>query len=39
MRPCRVHGVLLTKNPIVGSVTASQARPTNRITEAWRGSN
>lgn len=33
-RPKRVHDVLLMKKPTMGSVTASQARPTNRMMEA-----
>lgn len=33
-RPKRVQGVLLMKKPTMGSVTASQARPTNRMMEA-----
>lgn len=39
MRPMPVHLLRLTKKPTVGSVTASQARPTNRIIEAWKGSS
>ncbi|KAG7226141.1 hypothetical protein INR49_014235 [Caranx melampygus] len=34
MRPMRVHLLRLTRKPTVGSVTASQARPTNRMMEA-----
>lgn len=34
MRPTRVHLLRLTRKPTVGSVTASQARPTNRMIEA-----
>lgn len=38
-RPKRVHDVLLMKKPTMGSVTASQARPTNRMMEAEKGSS
>lgn len=34
IRPMRVHLLRLTRKPTVGSVIASQARPTNRIMEA-----
>lgn len=39
MRPKRVHGLLETRKPTVGSVTASHARPANKIMEAWKGSS
>lgn len=39
MRPILVHLLRLTRKPTVGSVMASQARPTNRIMEAWEGSS
>lgn len=39
MRPMLVHLLRLTRKPTVGSVTASQARPTNRMIEAWEGSS
>lgn len=34
IRPMRVQLLRLTRNPTVGSVMASQARPTNRMMEA-----
>lgn len=39
MRPNLVQGVRLTRNPTVGSVIASHARPTKRIMEAENGSS
>lgn len=38
-RPKRVHDVLLMKKPTMGSVMASQTRPTNRMMEAEKGSS
>ena len=37
-RPRRVQGDLLMQKPTRGSVMASQARPTNRMMEAEKGS-
>lgn len=34
MRPMKVHRLWLTRKPTVGSVMASQARPTNRMMDA-----
>lgn len=39
IRPILVDLLRLTRKPTVGSVMASQARPTNRMMDAWKGSN